>query len=175
MNYCSHCGSPVTLGVPPGDDRTRHICQNCDRVHYQNPRIIAGAIPVHEQKILLCRRAIAPREGLWTLPAGFLENGETIEQGALRESLEEANARLRAPALYAIFDIPRIHQVYIFFRAELADLDFAPGTESLETALFAEADIPWEHLAFTVVDRILRLYLEDRRKAEFPVRTGAVA
>jgi len=156
------------------------VCSRCERIHYQNPRIIAGCIAVHDDRILLCSRAIEPRQGLWTLPGGFLENGETVEQGAIRESLEEANARLCEPRLYAMFDIPRIHQVYIFYRARLADLDFSPGQESLETVLLSEADIPWNQLAFPVIDRVLRHYfedrmqIEDRRLRDFPVRTGAV-
>lgn len=175
MNFCSHCGNPVSLIIPPGDDRSRHVCCHCDRIHYQNPRIITGCLPLHGEQVLLCRRAIEPRHGLWTLPAGFLENGETIEQGALRESLEEANAPLQSQGLYAMLDIPRIHQIYFFFRASFVRLEHSPGQESLETRLFAEADIPWESLAFPVIERVLRHYFQDRQQGEFPLRTGVIS
>ena len=143
MKYCSQCGGTVAQRIPEGDTRQRFVCRHCDVIHYQNPRIIAGCIPVYENQVLLCRRAIEPRYGKWTLPAGFLENGESISQGALRETMEEANARVEIDTLYTIFSLPHISQVYVFYKARLLDLDFFSGIESLETKLFAEADIPW--------------------------------
>lgn len=170
MKYCSQCGDSVAHRVPDGDNRPRFICDSCDTIHYQNPRIIAGCLPFHEDKVLLCRRAIAPREGFWTLPAGFLENGETTAQGALRETMEEANARAEIVQLYTLFSLPHISQIYMFFRAELTDLDFHPGEESLETKLFTHAEIPWNDLAFPVITETLKHYFDDLPKAVFPIR-----
>jgi len=174
MNFCSACGSVVSLRVPSGDDRHRHICDYCDTVHYQNPCIITGCLPVYGDRILLCKRAIAPRRGYWTLPAGFMENGETTAEGAVRECLEEANARVINTELYAMIDIPHINQVYMFFRGELAEPEFSPGTESLEVELFLEADIPWEQIAFPSVHKTLKYFFEDRMVGRFPMRTDTV-
>jgi ADP-ribose pyrophosphatase YjhB (NUDIX family) len=124
--------------------------------------------------VLLCRRAIEPRKGLWTLPAGFLENGETLESGALRETLEEAGARVAVAALYAVISLPHISQVYMMFRARLLDLDFGPGPESLEARLFEEREIPWELLAFRTIGRTLRNYFLDRRLAAFRLHVSAI-
>ncbi|MBK1724135.1 NUDIX hydrolase [Thiocystis violacea] len=162
MNYCSDCGAPVSLLVPPGDNRERHVCSACGTIHYQNPKVVVGCIPEWEDKILLCRRAIQPRQGLWTLPAGFMERGETTREGAARETLEEANARVEVGQLYSLFNLPHIDQVYMLFRARLLDLEFSPGEESLEVALFEEGEIPWELLAFQTVRETLKLYFRDR-------------
>ena len=142
MNYCSHCGAKVELKTPPGDHLPRHMCGICGAIHYENPKMVVGAIPEWEDKILLCRRAIEPRHGFWTLPAGFMENNETTAQAAARETAEEANARVEIIALYALYNIPHISQVHLFFRSRLLDLDFMPGSESLEVALFSEAAFP---------------------------------
>ncbi len=174
MKFCSLCANPITLRIPEGDDRERHICDACDTIHYQNPRIIAGCVPVHDHRVLLCRRAIEPRHGCWTLPAGFMENGETTIEGALRECIEEANAEIVAPQLYTMIDIPQINQVYVFFRGELRDLTFSPGLESLEVALFAEADIPWENIAFPSVKSTLEYFFSDLKTGRFPVRTETI-
>ncbi len=171
MNFCSHCGHTVSLGIPEGDDRKRHICGSCETIHYQNPNIITGCLPIHEDKVLLCRRAIEPRHGFWTLPAGFMENGETTEQGALRESWEEARANIECHGLYTLFNLPQISQVYMFYRGTLSDLNFGAGPESLEVALFAEHEIPWGELAFPVVKKTLRHYFSDRENQEFPIRS----
>ena len=125
MKFCSHCGNPVSQKVPEGDNRLRHVCDHCQTIHYQNPRIVAGCLPVWGRRVLLCRRAIHPRYGFWTLPAGFMENGETVEQAARRETYEEACARVGELQLYTLFDLPHINQVYMLFRGELADPDFA--------------------------------------------------
>lgn len=174
MKFCSQCGANVSLRVPSGDSRPRFVCDQCQTVHYQNPRIVAGCLPVWEGRILLCRRAIQPRQGFWTLPAGFMENGETLEQAAARETLEEANARVHGLQLYTVFDLPHISQVYIFFRAELADLDFSAGEESLEVQLFEESDIPWGELAFPTVGRTLEYFLADRVLQKYPIRNEGI-
>lgn len=174
MNFCSECGNPVNLRIPDGDDRPRYVCDSCGTIHYQNPKIIAGCIPEWEDQVLLCRRAIEPRTGLWTLPAGFMETGETTAEGAARETLEEACAQVEVSDLYALFNIPHISQVYLMFRARLLDLNFAPGPESLEVALFRETEIPWRELAFPVVHEILTRYFEDRRRGQFQLHSGDI-
>lgn len=170
MNFCSHCGHAVTKQIPQGDNRERHVCSNCGMIHYENPKVIAGVLPVFGQQILLCKRSIEPRHGFWTLPAGFLENGESSLEGALRECVEEANATVIDPKLYAVFDIPQINQVYIFYRAELEAPVFSPSSESSEVALFNEEDIPWAELAFPVVELALDHYLKDRPNQNFTVK-----
>lgn len=172
MNYCSECGSGLELKIPAGDNRARHVCRNpdCGLIHYQNPKIITGCIPVFEDKVLLCKRAIEPRYGLWTLPAGFMENGESTEQGALRESWEEAKAKCTIDDLYAIYNLPHINQVYFFYRASLNDNAFGVGEESLEVKLFDEDQIPWNDIAFTVVTATLKNYFDDRKAKEFHFR-----
>jgi len=153
-------GAGVVLSVPPGDNRQHFVCSSCGEIHYQNPKLVTGCIPEWEDKLLLCRRAIEPRCGLWTLPAGFMENEESAQQGAARETLEEANARVSVEQLYTTFNLPHISQVYLLFRGKLDDLDFSPGSESLEVALFGEDEIPWEQLAFPVIYETLRYYFE---------------
>lgn len=174
MKYCAYCGAPVQLRIPPGDDRLRHVCESCDTVHYQNPKVVAGCIPEWEDTILLCRRGIEPRYGRWTLPAGFMENGETTVEAARRETLEEANARVEIGELFSFFDIPRISQLYLLFRARLLDLECSAGAETLEIHLFREDDIPWEQLAFPAIEETLRLYFEDRRRGRFALHTGEI-
>jgi len=174
MKFCSQCGKPVSQRIPEGDGRLRFVCDHCSTIHYQNPNIVAGTVPVWGDKVLLCRRAIEPRLGYWTLPAGFMENGETVEQAATRETQEEACARVRNLAIYTLIDVPHINQVHIFYRAELVDLDFAAGPESLEVQLFDEADIPWSELAFRTVGRTLECFFADRRLESYPVRSEAV-
>ncbi|HEC15385.1 MAG TPA: NUDIX domain-containing protein [Sedimenticola sp.] len=174
MNFCSHCGARVRLRVPEGDNRERYVCTDCDTIHYQNPRIITGCLPEWEERVLLCRRAIEPREGFWTLPAGFMENGEAAHEGAVRETLEEAGARVELAGLFSLFNLPHADQVFMIFRGRLLDLDFGPGEESLEVALFAEQEIPWEELAFPMVGETLRLYFRDRAAGAFGVHAGTV-
>lgn len=167
MNFCSQCGSRVELKIPPGDNLPRYVCSHCGHIHYQNPKIVTGCIPEWEDKILLCKRAIEPRRGLWTLPAGFMENQETTSEAAVRETLEEANARVEPIGLYALFNIPHISQVYIMFRARMLDIDYGPGAESLEVNLFSEHEIPWERLAFPVIKETLIRYYQDKNQGEF--------
>jgi ADP-ribose pyrophosphatase YjhB (NUDIX family) len=174
MRYCSNCGTRVELRIPEGDNLPRHVCIACGVIHYQNPKIVVGCIPEWEDKILLCRRAIEPRHGLWTVPSGFMENAETLGQGAERETLEEANARVRMGNLYAIYSLPHINQVHVLFRAQLLDLDFKPGIESLEVRLFSEEEIPWEKLAFRVIREPLKRYFEERRQGEPGFHMGTI-
>jgi len=174
MRYCSNCSTRVELRIPEGDNLPRHVCIACGVIHYQNPKIVVGCIPEWEDKILLCRRAIEPRHGLWTVPSGFMENAETLGQGAERETLEEANARVRMGNLYAIYSLPHINQVHVLFRAQLLDLDFKPGIESLEVRLFSEEEIPWEKLAFRVIREPLKRYFEERQQGEPGFHIGTI-
>jgi len=174
MKFCSACGASVEHRVPPGDSLPRFICATCGIIHYENPKMVVGCIPEWENSILLCRRAIEPRHGLWTVPAGFMENGETTAVGAMRETLEEANAKVEILGLYALFNIPHINQVYMLFRARLLDLDFSAGAETLETKLFDEEQIPWDQIAFVTVRRTLKHYFNDRRAGEFRFHIGTI-
>ena len=174
MKFCSNCGAPVALKVPPGDSLPRYVCDACSTIHYQNPRMVVGCIVEWEERILLCRRAIEPRYGLWTVPAGYMENGETLHQGAIRETLEEATARVDMGPLYAIYNIPHINQVYILFRARLLEPQVRAGAETLEVNLFAESDIPWDSLAFATVRNTLTHYFADRRAGEYKFHMGTI-
>lgn len=170
MNFCSNCGQPVSSKIPQGDNRTRFVCDHCEMIHYQNPRIITGFLPIQGQQVLLCKRAIEPRHGYWTLPAGFMENGESTLEAALRETREEALAEIKSHGVYAIFNMPQINQVYIIFRGDLTSSGFGAGDESLEVALYEEQQIPWDEIAFPMVRKTLEFYFEDRQSGEFPVR-----
>jgi len=164
MNFCSHCGAKIVVRVPDGDTLPRFVCDSCGAIHYRNPLMVIGAIPEWGDRVLLCKRAIEPRLGMWTLPAGFMELGETTAQAAIRETLEEANARVEIGALFTMLSVPHVNQVHIFYRAKLLDLDFTPGTESLEVALFREDEIPWAELAFRTISATLKHYYADRRQ-----------
>lgn len=174
MKYCSECGHKLISEIPEGDDRQRYVCGNCSIIHYQNPKIVVGTLPVFGEKVLLCRRAIEPRKGFWTLPAGFMENGETTLAGAQRETREEAKAAIINESLYRLFDLPYISQVYMFYRGELADGQYGVGPESLDTALFMEDEIPWDEIAFPVVAETLKEFFEDRKTGHFPVRVSGI-
>jgi ADP-ribose pyrophosphatase YjhB (NUDIX family) len=167
MNYCSNCGAKIVLRVPTGDTVPRHLCDACGTIHYKNPLMVVGAIPEWQDRILLCKRAIEPRLGKWTLPAGFMELGETVGQAALRETLEEANARIELTEMYTMVSVPQVNQVHLFYRARLLDLDFAPGTESLEVELFSENEIPWKEIAFRTISTTLKHYYADRTAGAF--------
>lgn len=170
-HFCSDCGHPVVRRVPPGDGRERDCCDACGAIHYVNPRLIVGTIPVQGTRILLCRRAIEPRLGFWTLPAGFMETGESAADGARRETLEEANARIEMGPLFSMIDVLAVDQVHVFYRARLLDSDFGPGAESLDVRLFEPHEIPWDELAFRTVSTTLKLYLEDAVHGNFGVHT----
>lgn len=174
MNYCSECGAKVTLTIPPDDDRPRYVCDTCGTVHYDNPKMVVGCIPEWEDRILLCRRAIEPRKGYWTTPAGYLENGETLAEGARREAFEEARARVEILPPCALLEIPQVHQIYVIFRSLLLNRDYMPTRESLEVQLFEEREIPWDEIAFASIRESLRLYLEDRSKGIEAFHTGRI-
>ena len=174
MKFCSHCGHPVESRIPAGDNRPRYVCTQCQTIHYQNPRIVAGTVPVWEGKILLCRRAIEPRYGYWTLPAGFMENSETTEEAAARETLEEAMAEVRLAGLYTMIHVPHIDQVHMFYLAYLTEPRFGAGEESLETDLFDLDRIPWDEISFPTVRRTLEHFVEDVQRNEFPLRISDI-
>lgn len=167
MNYCSQCGAAVVFRTPPGDTLPRHVCPRCETIHYQNPKVVVGCIAESEGSILLCRRAIEPRSGLWTLPAGFMENAESTSQAAMRETQEEACAQVDIDALFALVNIPGIDQIHLFYRGRLRDAIHAAGPESLETALLREDEIPWDQLAFRSVEYCLRTFFADRHAGRF--------
>ena len=167
MKFCSNCAAPLLRRVPPGDNLPRWVCDGCGEIHYQNPKLVVGAVAEYEGRLLLCRRAIEPRYGYWTLPAGFMENDETAGQAALRETLEEAGARIELLAPYALLSVPYVNQVHLFYRARLLDLEFKPGEESLEVTLVGEAQLPWKEIAFRTVGLTLRHWFADRAKGDF--------
>ena len=176
MKYCAECGKTVELRVPQDDHRERSVCTACGTIHYQNPKLIVGAIPEWEDgRILLCRRAIEPRHGLWTLPAGFMENNETTAEAAARETAEEANANVEIGELYSMYNLAYISQVHLLYRAKLLDLNFFPGVESLEVKLFTESEIPWDLLAFRPVKFTLQHYFSDRARGNFIFRSADLA
>ena len=174
MNFCPNCGAKVNHQIPEGDDRLRYVCPACREIHYHNPKLVVGVIPEYKGRILLCRRAIAPREGLWTLPAGYLENGETAADGARRETWEEAQARVDDLVPYALFDLTFVNQLYLIFRGTMVSGDCQPGEESLAVGFFTEAQIPWEAIAFTVIEETLRRYFRDLSGPGFPFQTGRI-
>lgn len=167
MKFCANCGSPVARRVPPGDSLPRWVCDACGEIHYENPKLVVGTVPEHGGRLLLCRRAIEPRYGYWTLPAGFMENDESTGQAALRETLEEAGTAVALGAPFTLLSIPRVNQVHLFYLARLDVLDFKPGEETLEVALFDEAAIPWRELAFRTVATTLRHWFADRGRGAF--------
>jgi len=174
MNFCSHCGAPVSLKIPAGDSLPRHVCDQCGTIHYQNPKVVVGALAEWEDKILLCRRAIEPRYGFWTLPAGFMELGETVRDGALRETIEEAGAKVEMQELFTLLNVVRVGQVHFFYRARLLDTRFEPGPETLEARLFREDEVPWEQIAFRTVKETLRRWFDDRRAGQFGFHTADI-
>jgi ADP-ribose pyrophosphatase YjhB (NUDIX family) len=167
VKFCANCGSPVARRVPPGDSLPRWVCDACGEIHYENPKLVVGTVPEHGGRLLLCRRAIEPRYGYWTLPAGFMENDESTGQAALRETLEEAGTAVELGAPFTLLSIPRVNQVHLFYLARLDVLDFKPGEETLEVALFDEAAIPWRELAFRTVATTLRHWFADRGRGAF--------
>jgi ADP-ribose pyrophosphatase YjhB (NUDIX family) len=174
MKFCANCAAPVVRRVPPGDSLPRYVCDQCGEIHYQNPRLVVGCVPEQDGRVLLCRRAIEPRYGYWTLPAGFMENGESVGQGALRETLEEAGARVDLGPLFSMIDVPHVQQVHIFFRADLLDTAFMAGAESLDVRLFAESEIPWEEIAFRTVAATLRHFFADRKRGAWGIHVESI-
>ena len=174
IKFCQSCGCGVSQRIPEGDSFPRAVCDTCGLIHYQNPKMVVGCLATYEDRILMCKRAIEPRYGLWTLPAGFMENNETVAEGAAREAMEEANARVEITDLYTMYSLPHISQVYIMFLARLLDPAVSPGVESLEVRLVREDEIPWDQLAFTMVRRSLEHFLEDRRTGLFIPRVGDI-
>tara|TARA_B100000315_G_C14586593_1_gene593353 strand:- start:3227 stop:3799 length:573 start_codon:yes stop_codon:yes gene_type:complete len=174
MRFCSLCGSPTSLKIPSGDDLPRFVCDACNHIHYQNPKIVVGTIPQWKNHILLCRRAIDPGYGQWTLPGGFMENGETVEQGAIRETLEECGAEVNITSLFAVYSLPHISQVYMMFCANMRDAHFSGGGETLEVKLFRHDAIPWNALAFRVIHAIMNHYITDFAHNNFSIHIGTI-
>jgi len=174
VKYCSTCGEKVSFIIPEGDNRQRYVCQECETIHYENPKIVTGCIAQWQDRILLCKRAIEPRYGLWTLPAGFMENEETNLQGAARETAEEANAKVENMSLFCVFSIAHINQVYTMYRGDLVDGAASAGEESLDVALLTESDIPWQQIAFQVIDETLKRYYQDKKQGEFKTHYGDI-
>jgi ADP-ribose pyrophosphatase YjhB (NUDIX family) len=174
IKHCRACGSAVRYEVPADDNRERATCTACGTIHYENPLNVVGTVPVWGEQVLLCRRNIEPRYGLWTLPAGFMELGETTAQGAVRETIEEAGARIELQELFTVLNVVRVGQVHFFYRARLQDPHFDPGPETIEARLFDEAEIPWEEIAFRTVKETLERFFDDRRRGQFGVHTADI-
>lgn len=174
MHYCSQCGQKLTRRIPPDDDHLRHVCTACGLIHYQNPKLVVGCIPLWEERILICKRNIEPRRGFWTLPAGYLENGETAAQGAARETREETGSQVVDLVPYRMYDIVHVHQIYYIFLAKLEAPDFHPTKESAAVKLVSEAQIPWEKIAFPVITTTLEAYFRDRPSGRFPFANGQI-
>jgi ADP-ribose pyrophosphatase YjhB (NUDIX family) len=174
IKFCQSCGAVVAHRIPEGDTLMRAVCDACNTIHYQNPKMVVGCLATWEDRILICKRAIEPRYGLWTLPAGFMENNESASEGAAREALEEANARVEVTDLYTVYSLPHISQVYMMFRGRLVDPDVSPGIESLEVKLVREDEIPWDQLAFAMVKRSLEHFIDDRKTGLFVPRFGDI-
>jgi ADP-ribose pyrophosphatase YjhB (NUDIX family) len=162
--FCGQCGTSLNRRVPEGDNRERDVCDHCGAIHYQNPRMVVGTVPVWEGRVLLCRRAIEPRYNTWTLPAGFMELNESTAQGAARETLEESGAQIKLGPLFTVIDVPQIDQVHIFYLAQALGPELDPGPESLEARYYDESDIPWDDISFRTVSTTLKQYFDDRRR-----------
>lgn len=175
MKFCTRCGGGIRRSVPEGDNRERAVCTRCEHIHYENPRVIVGCLVEHDGSVLMCRRAIEPRRGRWTLPAGFLELGESMAQGAARETLEEAGAAVEIVAPYTHLDVPSIGQIYMFYRARMQTAEYAAGPESLEVNWMTPEQLPWDELAFSVVRETLRLWVDERDGGRYGMHRGIVA
>ncbi len=169
IKHCRACGGAVVYRTPADDNRERAVCTVCETIHYENPLNVVGTLPVWEDKVLLCRRGIEPRHGLWTLPAGFMELGETSEQGAIRETIEEAGARIELQGLFSMINVARVGQIHFFYRARMLDTGLDPGPETIEARLFAEAEIPWDEIAFRTTRKTLECFFADRRAGAYGV------
>ena len=174
IQHCRVCGAAARYRVPTDDNRERAICSACGEIHYENPLNVVGTVPVWGDQVLLCRRAIEPRLGFWTLPAGFMELGESTADGALRETIEEAGAKVEMQGLFSVLNVVRVGQVHLFYRARMLDASLDPGPESLEARLFREDDVPWDELAFHTVRQTLEWFFDDRRRGAFSVHAGDI-
>jgi ADP-ribose pyrophosphatase YjhB (NUDIX family) len=178
IKHCRACGTSVVHRLPDdGDTRVRAICPQCGTVHYENPLNVVGTVPCWGPdggQVLLCKRNIEPRWGKWTLPAGFMELGESTAEGAVRETHEEAGAQIELLGLYTLLNVVRVGQVHLYYRARLLSDRFDPGHETQEARLFAEHEIPWEELAFRTVQQTLVHYFADRRAGRFLIHTGDI-
>ncbi len=175
INYCSACGAEMADRIPEDDDHVRPVCGRCGHIHYENPKLVVGCIPVLGDQVLLCRRNIEPRKGGWTLPAGYLENGESVQDGAVRETLEETRSKVEIIAPYRMFNLVFVHQIYLMFRARLLDENFGPTKESTAVRLFSESDIPWEKIAFESIRQTLEDYYHDRQHRDFTFKIKDIA
>jgi ADP-ribose pyrophosphatase YjhB (NUDIX family) len=172
IKHCKNCGTAVVYRIPDdGDTKERAVCPACALVHYENPLNVVGTVPYLGDKVLLCKRNIEPRWGKWTLPAGFMELGETLAQGAARETDEEAGAKFEMEGLFSILNVPRVGQVHLFYLARLTSDAFAPGFETIEARLFTEAEIPWEEISFRTVKETLQRYFADRHAGAMSLHT----
>ena len=174
IQHCRVCGAPTPYKVPADDNRDRAVCSACGEIHYENPLNVVGTVPVWGDQVLLCRRAIEPRRGLWTLPAGFMELGESTADGALRETVEEAGAKVEMQGLFSVLNVVRVGQVHLFYRARMLDTTLDPGPESLEARLFREDEVPWDELAFRTVRQTLEWFFDDRRQGDYGVHVGDI-
>ena len=175
IQHCRVCGAATAYRVPPDDNRERAICGACGEIHYENPINVVGTVPVWGAEVLLCRRNIEPRYGFWTLPAGFLELGESTAEGALRETVEEAGAHVELQELYTVLNVVRVGQVHFYYRARMLDTTLAPGPETIEARLFREDEVPWDQIAFRTVRQTLEHYFADRRNGAYPLHTGDIS
>lgn len=174
QNFCSQCGQPLSHQIPPDDNRIRDLCEHCGAVHYQNPRNVVGVVPIWGDQVLLCRRAIEPRLGKWTLPAGFMELGETSEQGAARENQEESGAQIAIQSLFTVIDVPSVNQVHLYYLAEVQSDELDPGPETIEAVFFDLKAIPWHELAFRTVATTLEHYIQDRERGAYATHHYAI-
>jgi len=174
IKHCRACGTAVAYGIPPDDNRERAVCPACSTIHYENPVNVVGTVPTWGEQVLLCKRAIEPRYGLWTLPAGFLELGETTAQGALRETDEEAGAQVELGALFTVLNVVRVGQLHLFYLAPMTSPALNPGSETLEARLFREDEVPWDEIAFRTVRETLSHFFEDRRRGHFGVHCADI-
>jgi ADP-ribose pyrophosphatase YjhB (NUDIX family) len=174
IKHCRACGSPVVYLIPKDDNRERAVCPACATVHYENPLNVVGTVPIWGAEVLLCKRAIEPRYGFWTLPAGFLELGETSAEGALRETVEESGAQVDLGPLFSVLDVARVGQVHLFYLATMRSPALDPGSETLEARLFREDEVPWDEIAFRTVRETLRYFFDDRRRGQFGVHRADI-
>ncbi|MCK6432615.1 MAG: NUDIX hydrolase [Burkholderiaceae bacterium] len=174
IRHCRDCGHAVEYRVPADDNRERATCPRCGTIHYENPLNVVGTVPIWNDQVLLCRRAIEPRRGLWTLPAGFMELGETVAEGAVRETVEESGARVQLEGLFTVLSVVHVGQVHLFYRARMLDATLDPGPETLEARLFHEHEVPWDEIAFRTVRETLRHYYTCRARGDYPLYCGDI-